>query len=158
MADQQLVAAGLGAMNLFGTLLLGWIIVVAAAIYLTHPQDSEGVAYSTPPLAVVGSLGYASLVTVFYGAERAFLAGFTQVPAQLKSFEAVLIGFLVLTSTVFVLLVTKPLADSVSPAFERRMDDARQAAFAAYGASFVFETALVAGTVFGLLRMLPSVA
>lgn len=155
MADPQVVAAGLGAMNLFGTLLLGWIVVIAAAIYVTNPGEGEYVNYSTIPLAFVGSLGFAALAATFYRVLQAVVAGFQQVPASVQQLQSLVTGFVVLTGAVFILVVTKPLADSVSPAFERRYPDERRAGFAAYGAALTAEFALVAGPTLFLVNVMP---
>lgn len=157
MASEQVVAAGLGAMNLFGTLLLGWIVVVAFAIHVTHSSDSSHGNLSTPPLAVIGALGFAALVAVFYAAEQTFLSGFDQVPGKLQHFETVVFGFLALSGLVFLLLVSKPLADSVSPIFRKYIDDPRRAQLAAYGTSFAFEAALTLGAVLSLVSSLPTI-
>jgi|GEM_PF-3529428 len=156
MSAHEMAAAGLGAMNLFGTLLLGWIVVIAAAIHLTHPDDADRVALSTPPFAILGTVGFAALVTAFYAAEQVFVSGVDSLPATVSSFEQVVLAFLAITAFVFVLLVTKPLADSIRPLFVGRMRDRKQAAYAAFGVAFVFEVAVTLGTVGGLFSLYPA--
>lgn len=156
MPSEEMAAAGLAAMNLFGMLLLGWIVVIAAAIHLTHPDDADSVAYSTPPFAVLGTLGFGALVTAFYAAERVFVQAVDSIPATISSFEQVVFGFLAVTALVFILLVTKPLADSIRPIFDGRMGDPKQAAYAAFGIAFLFELAVTAGTIQGILSAYPA--
>lgn len=158
MVSEQLVAAGIGAMNLFGTLLLGWVVVIAFAIHVTHSEHTSHGNLATPPLAVVGSIGFASLAVVFYAAEQTFVSGFETLPPELAHLETVVFGFLAMTTFIFVGLVTRPLADSLVPLVRRVVHRPRSARYAAYGLSFAFETLLTVGTAYLLVSSLPALA